>query len=133
MSQENMEIVRQVFDAVGDRDHERLVELTDPEVVSRSFFAAFLPKGEYRGHDGLRNYLKDLAESWESLRPELIDTVESDDVVVGVGRIRYRGKGSGLETQESAGWMLKFRGDKVIVFRAFRDPSQALDAVGLRE
>ena len=44
MSRENVEVVRQVFDAIGDRDHRRLVELTGPEVEWRSFFAALLPK-----------------------------------------------------------------------------------------
>ena len=131
MSRENVEVVKLIFDAIADRDHPRLVELTDPRVEWRSFFAALLPNGEYRGHDGLRDYLVDLAESWESLRPELIDAVETDDVVVGVGRIRYRGKGSGVETEDTAGWMLKFRDSRVIVFRAFRNPAEALEAVGL--
>lgn len=133
MSQENVEVLRQVFAAIADRDHARLVELTDPDVEWRSFFAALLPKGEYRGHDGLRDYLEDVAESWESLRPELIDALQVDDLVVGVGRIRYRGKESGVETDETAGWMLKFRDHRVIVFRAFRNPSEALESVGLSE
>ena len=50
-----------------------------------------------------------------------------------VGRIHSRGQGSGIETETAAGWMLKFRREKVVLFRAFRDPDQALEAVGLSE
>jgi hypothetical protein len=31
------------------------------------------------------------------------------------------------------GWMLKFRDAKVLHFRAFREPAEALEAVGLSE
>jgi hypothetical protein len=50
-----------------------------------------------------------------------------------VGRIHYRGKGSGVESASTAGWMLKFRDEKLLCFRAFREPAQALEAVGLEQ
>jgi hypothetical protein len=37
------------------------------------------------------------------------------------------------EVKSTAGWMLKFRHGRVICFRAFREPEQALEAVGLGE
>ena len=55
------------------------------------------------------------------------------DVTVLVGRLRYRGRGSGVESETPAGWMLKFRDGKLIRFRAFQEPEEALEAVGLRE
>ncbi len=55
------------------------------------------------------------------------------DVALLVGRIHYRGKDSGAETETPAGWMLRFRRGKIVCFRAFRDPEHALETVGLRE
>jgi hypothetical protein len=55
------------------------------------------------------------------------------DVVVVVGRIHYRGRGSGVETESPAGWLLEFRAGKLRYWRAFREPEQALKAVGLQE
>ncbi len=53
--------------------------------------------------------MSDLNEAFEWLRPEVGDLLDAGDLVVGVGRIYYRGKGSGVE----------------------RDPGYALEAVGL--
>ena len=125
----NADVLRELLDAVGERDLPRLVALTDPDVTWRSFFAGLLPKGEYRGHDGLREYVDDLGDTL-SLRPELTDAVESGDVVVGVGRIHYRGRESGVEAESPAGWMLRLRAGKVVRFRAFKDPERALEVVG---
>ena len=57
--------------------------------------------------------------------------LEIGDIAVLVGRIHFRGKGSGVESASPAGWMLKFRDGKLLCFRAFREPEQALEAVGL--
>jgi ketosteroid isomerase-like protein len=132
MSEENVELVRQVFDAVERRDLARLIALTDPEVEWSSFFALG-ERGVYRGHDGLRTYLSDLSEAFEDLRPELSDLLDAGDIVIGVGRIHYRGRESGVETESPTGWMLKFRDGKVLRFRPFRAPQAALEAVGLSE
>jgi ketosteroid isomerase-like protein len=87
----------------------------------------------YRGHDGTRRYMNDLDDAWEVGRGEVDDALGVGDIAVLVGRIHYRGKGSGVESTSPAGWMLRFRNGKVLCFRAFREPEQALEAVGLSE
>jgi ketosteroid isomerase-like protein len=121
---------RQAFAAVAQRDIDTLLELTDPEVEWRSFFAMLGEGGEYHGHDGMRQYVSDLTEAWETLRPEIDDLVGVGDVVLGVGSIHYRGKGSGVESGSRAGWLFKFRDGRILRFHAFRDPEAALEQVG---
>lgn len=128
----NVELGREVLDALSRRDVSRLVTLSDPEVEWRSFFAIG-EEGVYRGHDGTRRYLSDLDDAFEIGRADVDDALAVGDIAVLVGRIHYRGKASGVETETSAGWVLKFRNGRVVSFRAFRDPEQALEAVGLRE
>ena len=132
MSQENVELADQVVDAVARRDLSRLIELTHPEIEWHSFFALG-EEGVYRGHDGMRRWVSDQNDAWEILRGDVDDRLDVGDVVVLVGRIHYRGKGSGVETESPAGWMLKFREGRLICFRAFREPEQALEALGLSE
>ncbi len=132
MSQENVELARRVLDTLGTRDPVRLIALADPDVEWHSFFALG-EGGMYRGHDGARQYMSDLEDAWEMARAEVDQTLAAGDIVVLVGRIHYRGKGSGAESATPAGWMLKFRDNKVLCFRAFREPQQALEAVGLSE
>ena len=133
MEDETLKLARQVMDAIGERDLSRLSALTDPEVEWRSFFAALLPTGQYHGHDGLRTYVKDLDEAWEVVRGDVEQGVAVGDVALLVGRIHYRGRGSAVENESPAGWMLQFRQGRVVCFRAFMEPEQALAAVGLSE
>lgn len=132
MSQENVDLARAVLETLGRRDADRLVELSDPEVEWRSFFA-LAEKGAYRGHEGTRRYMRDLTDAFDVGEPEVDDALGLGDIAVLVGRIHYRGAGSGAEGASAAGWVLRFRRGKVLSFRAFRDPVQALAAVGLEE
>jgi ketosteroid isomerase-like protein len=133
MSEPTVELARQVMDALSKRDLESLIDFADPEIEWHSFFAELGEGGVYRGHDGTRRYMGDLNEAWEIVRADVDDGVAIGDVALLVGRIHYRGKGSGAETESPAGWMLKFRNGKLLRFRAFRDPQEALEAAGLVE
>jgi hypothetical protein len=75
--------------------------------------------------------MSDLNDAFEIGRAEVDDGLGIGDVAVLVGRIHYRGKGSGMESDSPAGWMLKFRDGKVLCFRAFREPQTVLESVGL--
>jgi ketosteroid isomerase-like protein len=133
MSQETLEWADQVMEALGRRDLATLLACADPEVEWHSFFAELGQGGVYRGHDGTRQYMRDLDDAWEIVRADTDDVIAVGDVAVFVGRIHYRGKGSGIETDTAAGWMLKFRDEKLIRFRAFRNPEEALARLGLSE
>jgi uncharacterized protein len=133
MSQENVEVTREAMDAVARQDLARLIELTDPDVEWHSFLAQLGEGGVYRGHDGMRRYVRDLSDAWEFLRTQVDDVLAVGDVVLAVGRLRYRGKGSGVETESPAGYVAKFREGRVVYMRAIREPEQALLALGLPE
>jgi len=132
MSQENVERAKQVLDAISKFDFSQVIALTDPEVEWRSFFALG-EEGVYRGHDAMRRYANDVKDAWEVLRPEIDGALEVADLALLVGRLHYRGRGSGVETESRAGWMFRFRDGRVLIFRAFREPERVFAAVGLSE
>ncbi len=133
MTQPNVDLALGAVDAVARMDVTRLIELTDPEVEWHSFLAQLGEGGVYRGHDGMREYVSDLIDAWDLFSADIHDTLAVGEVVVLVGRLRYRGKASGVDTETAAGWLFKFRRGRVVRFRAFREPEQALEAVGLSE
>lgn len=130
MSQDNLELAKQVMAALTRRDLETVLALADPDVEWHAFFAELGEGGVYRGEDGARQWLRDLEDAWETISVEVHDGMAVGDIVLLVGCLRYRGKASGVESEASAGWMLKFRDGKVTRFRAFRDPAHAIEAVG---
>jgi hypothetical protein len=79
----------------------------------------------------MQRYVRDISDAWEIVRLDVDDELAVGQVAVLVGRIHYRGKGSGVEAESPAGYMIKFDQGKVVCFRAFREPEQALEAVGL--
>jgi ketosteroid isomerase-like protein len=133
MSEKNVELAGEVMDALSRRDVSQLIAVADPEVEWHSLFAELGGGGVYRGHSGTRRYISDLSEAWEIMRADVDAGIGVGEVALLVGRIHYRGKGRGAETETPAGWMLKFREGKVVCFRAFREPEKALEAAGLRE
>jgi ketosteroid isomerase-like protein len=131
MSQQNVKFVHEVVDAVNRRDISCLIELTDPEVEWHTFLAELREEGGYRGHDGVRQWLGDVNDAWEFLRVTVDDTLAVGASVLMVGRLRYRGKGSGVELESQTGWVARFRRGRLVYVRLFREPEEALGSVGI--
>ena len=133
MSQGNVEIAHAAVSAVALMDGSRLVELTDPEVEWHSFLAQLGEGGVYRGHDGMRQYAEDLREAWDVFEATVEDSIAVGDLVLLVSHLRFRGKGSGVDTTSPAGHLIQLRDGRIVHMRSFRDPEKALAAVGLSE
>ena len=73
MSQENVEAIRRATDAYNRGDIDGVLEECDPEIEWHPSFQMLLG-GEatvYRGHEGVREVLKDTAEAFTELQAEL--------------------------------------------------------------
>src|SRR5688500_13329078 len=98
MSHEHVEVARRVLDALGARDASALTDLSDPAVEWHSFFAVGEAQGMYRGHDGVRRFMSDLVDAFDVGFAEVDDALGVGDIAILVGRIRYRGRESGMES-----------------------------------
>jgi ketosteroid isomerase-like protein len=130
MHAEDVELVHQLVDAVARQDLEALLQLTDPDVVFQSYFAQVTEGGVYRGHDGIKQYVADLAETAEVLQSVIDDILRVGATIIAVGRLTYRGKGSGVETETPIGYFLRVRDGRLFRLRAFRDPEETLASLG---
>ena len=133
MSQ-NMEIVREVMALVrrtGTGEPEpRLFELLAPEVKLDMSRRTFNPD-VYEGHDGLRRFKRERDEVWEEFLVTPERMVDAGESVVVVESLRGRGRGSGVETTSRSASVWTMRDGQVIHMATYRDPQEALDAVGL--
>jgi ketosteroid isomerase-like protein len=133
MTQENVEVVQRTAVAVGRRDLATFLEVTDPHVEWHTSLAVISEGGAYHGHDGVRQFVRDLSEAFELFEATIDAVLPVGDLVLAVGRLTYRGKTSGLAESERFGWIFRFQEGKVVYIRAFRDPERVLAAVGLSE
>jgi ketosteroid isomerase-like protein len=85
----------------------------------------------FRGHDGVREMLRDLNEAFDEIHIEISEIRDLGDGLVAIGRTHVRGKASGAETETPIGFVTEVRNGKTISIRAFLDPNKALEAAGL--
>ena len=133
MSEENVEVVRRSVDAVNRRDVEEVLSLTDPDGELQSAIIGGAEGRAYRGHEGFRKWLADTTQSFEELHTELTEYRDAGDRVVAFGRIRARGRESGVELDSETGWVFTIRRGKVVRAEGFLSRAQALEAAGLSE
>jgi ketosteroid isomerase-like protein len=132
MSQENVEIVRRAF-AEFERGNFWVPEFFDPNV--RVVWLDALPVGEPEsvGLEGLSRGIKRWVEPFDYVTTRAERIIDAGDQVVVIAAWRGHGKASGADSEwrYSAVWTL--RDGKVISLVSYRDPADALEAVGLRE
>ena len=135
MSQENVEAFKRASDALNRRDVEALLEELDPEFEWHGdFLTAMGGKGTvYRGHEGIRKWLRDLYKTLSEYQAEYPEIRDLGDRTVAIGRIRARGRASGAETESPIGSVLEFKNGKAIRGWTYLDPKDALEAAGLSE
>jgi ketosteroid isomerase-like protein len=126
----NADIVRQVFAAFTRRDTAALLALCDPEIVFTPPTGRLAGRDEpYRGHEGLRTYLADVARVWQELRSEPDEYIEVDDRVLCTGRVYAWGVGRVIDAP--AGWVWRISDGLVVEGHVYETRRAAYAAVGM--
>jgi ketosteroid isomerase-like protein len=132
VSEADVESVKRGVEAYNRGDVEGVLEGADPEVIAVPV-RSLLEGGEYSGHDGLRKFLADMEEDWESREVELTDVRDLGDRVLVLGNFHAVGKASGSEVRQPVAWVCEMRDAKLLRLNAFSDQEAALAEVGLSE
>lgn len=133
MSRDNVEIVRQVYEAVGRHDREAVFGLYHIDVVldlSRIPVGGLTGQAIYRGHDGLRQMFGDWYEAFD-YREQLEELIGAGDRVVSVTTGRGRGRASGTDVQMTFYLVWTLRHGRVVGLTWFPTRNEALEAAGL--
>jgi ketosteroid isomerase-like protein len=128
---ENAESLRAFWElwASGSVD----MSLLDPEV---EYEDTVLPDhvGEtYHGHEGVARATERWLDPFESLAIELVRIVGSGDRLVSVHHVRMKARHTGIEFEGPLAYVYRFRDGKIVHFRSYWEPADALAAAGLSE
>lgn len=130
MSEENVELARSAFSRWNAGERAFLDEEIHPDVV---LVSRILGKS-VRGRAGVRRYLREIDEQFDEWNLEIDDWRDTGDCVAALGRIRLRGRRSGVAFDQRVGILFEFRGGQLLRFETFLDePADALRAAGLVE
>jgi ketosteroid isomerase-like protein len=136
MSQENVEKLRAVLEALnleawsrGEGD----MSLLDPKVTYEDTTLPDHVGETYRGHEGVARATARWLEPYEGLTIDLEQIVGRGDRLVSIHRVRGRARYTGIEAEGPVAYLWTFRDGRVIHFRSYRDPEEALEDIGLSE
>jgi ketosteroid isomerase-like protein len=120
----DVRVVEAVFAAFAERDVERVLELSDPEIEFTPMTNDFAGRTEpYRGHEGIREYFRDVADVWDDLRLTPRDYREVGDSVLVLGRVTARS--SARIVDGSTGWVWRVRDGLVVYGRVYASAADA--------
>jgi ketosteroid isomerase-like protein len=131
MSRENVEVVRDTFDAFRRRDLQAFLSRIDPEVEFRSLVLEV--EGVYHGHEGVRSWWESVLAVFPDWSPEVVDAREVGGRVVARVRAEGSGTGSGIVLERDFWEVADVRDGRVTSWAFFRTEQEALDAMGLSE
>ena len=135
MSRENVEAVYNAYAAFNEGDLAGVLSWFHADAVYRDAIhqAVEGEAGAFRGHDGIRQWWRDLHDHYEDLNTEVLEVRDLGEHVIVVFVVRGRGKGSGIALDTLLAQVVKMRQGKVIEMRDYFSREQALKAVGLSE
>jgi ketosteroid isomerase-like protein len=135
MSDENVKVVRRIYDAWLAGDYETVLAQYDPEIrLNPDPEASWVGIDEdYFGHEGVRRYLRAVYEAFEDYRPEIEQLIDVDeDRVLTLAVEHGRGRGSGAEVHAAkTAHLWTLRDGKAVRIDLFLDRKRALEATGL--
>jgi ketosteroid isomerase-like protein len=130
MAEENVEIVRQVYERWGRGDFRAGTELLDPWAVL-VLRPEFPDAGAYLGPEKISGYMRGFLEGWDHAVIEGEEFIGAGDSVVVRVHQQAAGRHSGVPVDLRYFQIWTFRGDAVIRIESVRAREEALEAAGL--
>jgi ketosteroid isomerase-like protein len=138
MSQENVEVVRRIFDgfqaAIERGDPDAWIAETVPDDYEWIVPGEFAGRSVWRGREEFGEFVRIWTEDFEgwSIRAErLIDA--GDDRVVALTLQSGTGKTSGVPVEMNLGQIYELKDGRMVRVRNYFSHAEALEAAGLRE
>jgi ketosteroid isomerase-like protein len=131
MSEENVATVRAIFEAVNRGDLDDAVARIPEDFVADWSESVAPESGVYRGRDEVRRIFERTSEPWSEVEYFESEIIDAGDLVVRVGGLRARGKGSGAEVTAHGTQVWTFREGTPISVRLYQSKAEALEATRL--
>jgi len=134
MSQENVEVVRQGYEAFLRGQWDQAAQLLDPDVELHGTVGGLSEGSVVRGFQQIRQeFQQEDAEAWDERRLEAEEFIDAGDRVVVLLHEFRRGRGSGVELETDTAVVCEVRDGRVVRIQGYMDRASALEAAGLSE
>ncbi len=130
MSQENVEFVRQGYEAWNAGGVDAILDLLDPQIEWLTSGVGPDPE-DFNGHDGVRRWFAKMEDAFEAGCYVVQEIAAVDNRVFAAVRISARGRGSGTPVELEFFHVWTVEGGRAVRMEPFVDRATALEAAGL--
>jgi ketosteroid isomerase-like protein len=132
MSEENVEIVRDLFAATNERDFPRAMSHYAEDVVL--VVDALLNPGTFEGRQAVGEWFADWFKAFEpDYHFDIEEAQDLGDTVFLFASCYGHGRTSGVEVHSETGFVYRLRGGKIVRVELYPSRAEALEAAGLSE
>ena len=134
MVPENVEIVGRVLRRYSDQDIDGMLRDVHPEVEIDYSESNAPDASVYHGHAACRSFVQGRYEDFEERSFDPVELIDAPpNAVVAVGRMRGRGRASGVAVEAASVTLWTLRDGKISQIKLYQTRDDALKAVGLQE
>ena len=133
MSQENVEVARQAYEAWNRGDLGWLLDHMTEDFEFHTGLGFADLDAVYRGKEGWRRFAQTWQEAWEHITVRVERIEELDDGIVALLTFHGTGRGSGVEVSVRVGHVATVTEGRMSKLVSIAGWDEALEAAGLRE
>jgi ketosteroid isomerase-like protein len=133
VSQEDVDIVRRVFEAVNSEDIEATLALTHPDFEVSVPPELSAEPDVYRGVEGMRRYWQTFAEAMDEIRFGAERVWDAGDAVVVALSVTAKGRQTAITVEQRPVTVWTMREGKVLRVVVYVSLAEALASVGIDE
>jgi ketosteroid isomerase-like protein len=132
MASANIELVKRAYALMATRDWEAAREVIHPQAELRPPALGIDTEKSYTGEEGLKRYLENTDQVWESFVSEPRNFIEADDrTVVVLAHTVGVGRGSGVKVDVEAAHVWRIDEGRILGMQIFLDVAEGFRAAGL--
>jgi ketosteroid isomerase-like protein len=134
MSQENVEIVREIYDHMNRRNWAAILIALDEDVVLVVHESVGPDAGVFRGREAVGRWFGEWFLAFDTDYRSTLDEIRSvGDRVLVVAQHHGHGRSSGADVKQVNAQLLSLGEGRVVRMELYGSPTEALKAVGLEE
>lgn len=130
MSTDNVELIRDGYEAFGRDGVDAILEFLDADIQVIPFDEAPGARS-YQGHEGFRQYVADMREFFAGFGFEALELIDEGDIVIARTRFFGEGRGSGVPVELVFFVVWTVRDGRAVRARSYLDRDAALAAAAV--
>jgi ketosteroid isomerase-like protein len=125
---DDINVVKAVFAAFAERDVDGMLVHAADDIIFSAPTADYAGRTDpYVGHDGIREYFRDVAAVWDDLRVTPTDFRQVGQTVLVTGKVSARSPARMIAG--SSGWIWRVRDGKIVYGRVYPSAGEAISAI----